>query len=206
MILRRNKDRVRGLGRSRAVFTLGAVGILAATASVTAATGHAASPSYGPSRPVHVSVLTPGRNGTAGAGGVFSVDIALRARHDANGPLSAAAGYQPFLNSPDSDTFGPGMPDPGAPGLVVLLSTTPDAAGGPNANLAGVFQLNAVDHVRNMDRTFNDWQVTSGGFFGSDVDAVLTVFVVDGTAPGTIDMDEVEPISNIVRVPFHIAG
>ena len=88
----------------------------------------------------------------------------------------------------------------------MLLSTTPRAAGGPNANLAGVFQLNGVDRVRGTDKTFNDWQVTSGGFFGSDVDAVLTVFVVKGTAPGVVNMSQVHPISDVVRVPFHIAG
>jgi hypothetical protein len=197
---------VKGLGRSRALFTLGVVGILAAAGTVSAATGSAASPSYSPAQPVRVSVLTPSKNGIAGAGGVFNVDVTLRAKHDVKGPLSAAAGYKPFLNSPDLPTFGPGKPDPGAPGLVVLLSTTPQAAGGPNANLAGVFQLNTVEQVRGFDRTFNDWQITSGGFFGKDVDAELTVFVVDGTAPGMVDMDEVDPISNVVHVPFHIAG
>ena len=40
------------------------------------------------------------------------------------------------------------------------------------------------------------------GFFGSDVDAVLTVFVVKGTAPGVVNMSQVHPISDVVRVPF----
>jgi hypothetical protein len=154
-----------------------------------------------------VSVLTPSRGGEAGANGVFNVDLSLQASsRDANASLSAAAGYKPFLNNAGSATFGPGMPDPGAPGLVVLLSTTPAAAGGPNANLAGVFQLNAIERVHGLNTTFNDWQVGSPGFFGTNVNATLTVFVVEGTAPGQVNMSNVHPISNVVRVPFRIAA
>jgi hypothetical protein len=207
MIFRRNTGRPGVLRRPRALFTLGAIGILAAATTASASTG--AAPSAGSSAstsPVHVTVLTPARSGVAGRNGVFNVDIKLSADHSRGGPLSAAAGYRPFLNSPDSPTFGPGKPDPGAPGLVVLLSTTPQAAGGPHANLAGVFQLNAVDRVNGQDRTFNDWQVTAPGFFGKNVDAVLTVFVVTGRAPGVVNMSRVHPISNVVHVPFHIAG
>jgi len=206
MKIRHLTARLKGRGRSRAaVLSLAAIGIVAG-ATTTAASAHDRSDDdhHRHSMPVHVDVLTPSRNGVAGAGGAFNVDVRLSARHDENGPLSGAAGYMPFLNLPPADTFGPGLPDPGAPGLVVLLSNTPDAAGGPNANLAGVFQLNAVEQAHGRDLVFNDWEVGSPGFFGVNVDAVLTVFVVDGTAPGIVDMSTVDPISNVVQIPFHV--
>jgi len=190
--------------RGRAMLGLAIIGL--ATASILPATTAGASSSYRHhTPPIRVRVLTPHRHGQAGANGVFNVDVSLLARRpSANHLLSAATGYRPFFNSPTASTFGPGMPDPGAPGLVVLLSTTPAMAGGPHANLAGVFQLNAVERVRGRNRTFNDWQVGVPGFFGTNVNATLTVFVVSGTAPGHVDMSNVHPISNVARVHFHI--
>src|SRR5262245_11624532 len=123
-------------------------GVVAVPATAASGMGHDHDRDHGRQPPVVVDVITPSEDGVAGAGGVFSVDISLQARTPSdNDTLSAANGYQPFLNLPGSNTFGPGLPDPGAPGLVVLESTTPQAAGGPNANLAGVFQLNAVERV-----------------------------------------------------------
>jgi hypothetical protein len=61
----------------------------------------------------------------AGTGGDFTVDLkALAQNATGNNQLSAANGYRPGLNLPPAATFGPGMPDPNAPGLVVTLSTT----------------------------------------------------------------------------------
>ena len=52
--------------------------------------------------------------------------LADRGRNKAaNSLLAPEAGYKPFFNNPTAPTFKPG-PDGGAPGLVVLLSTTPD--------------------------------------------------------------------------------
>jgi hypothetical protein len=188
--------RRRGLG----VFVF----VLIAVAAIVGQTTTATADSHRP--PVRVSVITPSDHGTAGANGQFNVDVQLQARRrSANHFLSQDAGYRPFLNLPPAATFGPGMPDPGAPGLVVLLSTTPAQAGGPNANLAGVFQLSNIERVNGRNTSFADWIVGSPGFFGTNVDATLTVFVVNGTAPGQVDMAHVHPISNVARVHFHEA-
>ena len=70
---------------------------------------------------------------TAGDGGTFNVDLALLAQNaNGNNQLSAANGYRSGLNLPAASTFGPGMPDPHVHGLVVTLSTTPQAAPTPN--------------------------------------------------------------------------
>jgi predicted lipoprotein with Yx(FWY)xxD motif len=162
------------------------------------------------SRPLQLSVLTPDSGGRAGAGGSFNVDLMLQARtKQANSLLSAAKGYKPLFNDPSGPTFGPGQADPGAPGLVVLLSSTPTIAGkplqGPNTNLAGVFQLNTVAKVGGLRETWNAWQVTSPGFFGTGP-VTLTAYVVNGTAPGHVTTPGAGAISNVVRVPFTIGG
>jgi predicted lipoprotein with Yx(FWY)xxD motif len=157
--------------------------------------------------PVKVDVVTPGPGDVAGAGGVFSIDLSLKAQNaQGNSLLSAANGYVPFFNNVTAPTFGPGKIDPGAPGLVVTMSTTPAAAGGPQANLAGVFQLNAVNRHNGLIQTYNDWQVGSPGFFGSNAPTTLTAYVVQGTAPGVIPAGGLTPISNVVKETFTIAG
>jgi predicted lipoprotein with Yx(FWY)xxD motif len=157
--------------------------------------------------PVKLDVITPGAGDVAGAGGVFNIDLSLQAQNAmGNSLLSAANGYVPFFNDVTAPTFGPGKIDPGAPGLVVTLSTTPAAAGGPQANLAGVFQLNAVNMHAGHIQTFNDWQVGSPGFFGKNVPSTLTAYVVQGTAPGVIPAGGLTPISNVVHETFTIGG
>jgi len=155
---------------------------------------------------IEVVAITPGPGDSAGAGGVFNVDLALLARNaKGNNELSAANGYQPGINSPGAATFGIGKPDPFAPGLVVTLSTTPQAAGGPRANLAGVFQLTDVARSRGLAQVFNDWEVGKAGAFGENTQTTLTAYVVHGTAPGIVTGSE-KPISNVVRETFTIGG
>jgi predicted lipoprotein with Yx(FWY)xxD motif len=156
--------------------------------------------------PLGASIISPGPGDSAGVGGTFSVEVALEARTaSANGLL---AGYTAAFNDPSAPTFHPG-PNAAAPGLVVLLSTTPTIAGtplqGPNTNLAGVFQINDVTQVKGLRHTFNSWIVTRAGFFGKGTQATLTVYAVDGTAPALIKGTE-KPISNVVRETFTIAG
>jgi predicted lipoprotein with Yx(FWY)xxD motif len=179
--------------------------------SAVSASGHAVSaddhsaPGY--QTPVKLKVITPGPGDVAGAGGAFNIDLSLQAQNAAgNEVLSAANGYQPFFNDVTAPTFGPGKPDPGAPGLVVTLSTTPAAAGGPNANLAGVFQLNAVNRHNRLIETFNDWEVGSPGFFGVNQSTTMAAYLVQGTAPGVIQPDGPKPISNVVTETFTIGG
>ncbi|MGE5273588.1 MAG: hypothetical protein ACM3QU_07485 [Verrucomicrobiota bacterium] len=156
--------------------------------------------------PLQASIISPGPGDTAGFGGTFSVEVSLQARAAQSNSL--LSGYTAAFNDPSKATFHPG-PNTAAPGLVVLLSTTPAVAGtplqGPNTNLAGVFQINDVSQVKGLTRTFNSWIVTRAGAFGKSVRATLTVFAVNGTAPALITGSE-QPISNVVRETFTIAG
>jgi hypothetical protein len=190
-------------GRTAAGLTAaGALLIGGATTAFAANAGHAQSSGYSPA--VKLVVTNPRPGDIAGTGGDFTVDLKATALNaTGNTQLSAARGYRPGLNLPPAATFGPGMPDPNAPGLVVTLSTTPRAAGGPNANLAGVFQLNSVSRHQGMTRVISDWEVGVPGFFGKGKQATLTAYLVRGTAPGIVTGHE-QPISNVVHETFTI--
>jgi hypothetical protein len=195
----------------RLIRALAPVGAVAALA-LGAATPALAQPGGGYHRhhyyryPVALVAVTPSPGDTAGVGGAFNIDLALLAR-DARGDalLSAANGYVPGLNLPPATTSGPGKPDPNVPGLVVTLSTTPAAAGGPNANLAGLFQENAVARSFGQQQVFTDWEVGKPGLFGTNSQTTLTAYVVQGTAPGMVTGNE-QRISNVVRETFTIGG
>jgi hypothetical protein len=197
----------------RRILILTALGIAAALTLATGAS--AATADHAPAqkaksapKPIELSVFSPGTNDVAGKDGSgFVIDLALTARNKAsNASLSPEAGYKPLFNNPTSPTFAPGA-DGGAPGLVVLLSTTPDMPGtpfhGPNTNLAGLFQINGVGSVRGgLTQTWNTWQVGKAGF-GSGP-SVLTAYVVQGTAPAVVPATGLDAISNVVKVPFMI--
>ena len=190
------------------------IGIAAAAATISAtglATGASARTGkqhrhHRETPPVKVTVFSPGAGDHSGTGGDgFIVDLAVDATGArGNAILSSANGYQPFFNDPSSTTFHPG-PDPGAPGLVVLLSTTPDVPGtplqGPDTNLAGLFQLNGVADVGGLAETWNTWLVGKA-LFGTGP-STLTAYLVNGTAPAVVS--NAEPVSNVVVVPFTIA-
>ncbi len=200
-------------GRHRFIY-----GLVAAAATALIALAAAASPAaaaYGTppkaaSKPVKLTVLSPGTSDLAGRDGAgFVVDIALTARNKAaNALLSPEAGYKPFFNNPTAPTFQPG-PDAGAPGLVVMLSTTPDMPGtsfhGPSTNLAGLFQINGVGTVKHgLTQTRNTWQIGKAAF-GSGP-STLTVYVVQGTAPAIVPDAGLTAISNVVKVRFTISS
>ena len=189
---------------ARAAAGLTAAGALlvgGATAAFAAggATQHSA---YG--HAIKLVITNPKPGDIAGTGGDFTVDLkALALNATGNSQLSAANGYRPGLNLPPAATFGPAMPDPNVPGLVVTLSTTPAAAGGPRANLAGVFQLNSVTSHQGLTRVISDWEVGVPGFFGQNKPTTLTAYLVKGTAPGTVTGHE-KPISNVIHETFTI--
>ena len=203
-------DRRPAIRRGR--FKRAAVGLASATLALAAASPALASGHGYYHRhahyhhPIELVAVTPGPGDVAGRGGAFNIDLALLARDaQGNAELSAANGYQPGLNLPPAPTVGPGKPDPNVPGLVVTLSSTPAAAGGPNANLAGLFQLNAVAQSFGQQQVLADWEVAKPGLFGDGTQTTLTAYVVAGTAPGIVTGAE-QPISNVIRETFTIGS
>jgi len=191
---------------ARAAAGLATAGALLAAGATTAFAAPAGYTQHHHRPSIRLVVTNPRPGDIAGTGGDFTVDIIARALNSTgNRQLSAANGYRPGLNLPPAKTFGPGKPDPNAPGLVVTLSTTPRAAGGPNANLAGVFQLNSVSRHHGLTEIINDWEVGQPGFFGTNQRVTLTAFLVRGTAPGIVTGHE-RPISNVIHERFTIGG
>jgi predicted lipoprotein with Yx(FWY)xxD motif len=193
-----------------AVAAIALVGLTVAASPATAQTSYGSPAPKASPAPVKVNVFSPTARDTAGKDGAgFVVDLSLTARNSAaNSLLSPEAGYKPFFNNPTAPTFAPG-PDAGAPGLVVMLSTTANTPGtpfqGPTTNLAGLFQINGVGTVKGgLTQTWNTWQIGKAGF-GSGA-STLTVYVVKGTAPAVVPNTGLDVISNRVTVPFTISA
>jgi hypothetical protein len=91
---------------------------------------------------------------------------------------------------------------------VVTLSTTDTSIGGPQANLADLFQLVGVS--QQSDGSAEVWAtwVNAAAKFGVDVDSALEAYVVRGDAPATVPSDRngLDVVSNVIQVQFHIAG
>ena len=192
---------------SAIVGVLAAATIMAGAALATsgAATSGTASDRSAGLPPLKATVVSPRPAAHAGVNGTFTVDLSLQARtRQANRLL---AGYTTHFIDPHRAEFHPGS-NASAPGLVVLLSTTPTIKGtplqGPKTNLAGVFQNNDITSLNGRKGTFNSWIISSPGFFGRGVNAKLTVYAVRGTAPAVVTGHE-HPISNVVHETFTIA-
>ncbi|MCU1449373.1 MAG: hypothetical protein JWP02_1543, partial [Acidimicrobiales bacterium] len=106
--------------------------------------------------------------------------------------------------------ISPGRPGRSAvfPNLGVTLSTTDLALGGPQANLADLFQIVSV--FQEPDGTAGVWATwtNTAPRFGIDTDAVLEAYVLRDNAPATLPADRaaLDTISNVIHTPFHIAG
>ena len=160
---------------------------------------------------VRATVLTPAPGETVSSG--FNVDVLLQALNSRGN--SALSGYRSAFVDPTgpdgqgNPAFHPGA-SANAPGLVVLLSTTPSMDGtplqGPQTNLAGVFQINGVGRVNGRINSWNDWQVTSPGFFGKNTRATLRVYAVRGQAPDVVPVGGLRPVSNVVSRTFRIGS
>jgi hypothetical protein len=198
--------------RARTALALGAVAMLALPAIAGASAHHHPYGKYhgngaGSNQPVRLSVLTPGPGDTASS--AFNIAVSYQAKNQRGN--QALSGYQTqFIDPTGPDgkanpAFGPGHSSV-APGLVVTMSTTPDKAGGPSENLAGVFQINGVTSNRGLTKVLNDWQVSSPGFFGQNTDATITAYIVNGTAPDSVPAGGLTPISNVVHETFHIGS
>lgn len=98
--------------------------------------------------------------------------------------------------------------NPAFPGLVIGLSSTGSALGGPSVNLANLFQVVSPSLQLDGSREVSALWTNSSVDFGSDIDSTLTAYVVAGTAPDTIPPSQanIDVLSNTVEVTFHIGG
>jgi hypothetical protein len=104
----------------------------------------------------------------------------------------------------------PGRPGRAAvfPNLVVTLTTTDAALGGPQANLADLFQIVSTSQL--VDGNTEVWATWTNpaARFGVDVDSVLEAYVLRNDAPATVPADRsgLDLVSNVIHTSFHVAG
>jgi hypothetical protein len=151
-----------------------------------------------PTTPVVARILSPERGTVQGSAGKGMVVVLTFTARD---PSVLQATYR----APGATTKS--GHNPAFPGLVVTLSTSGTAVGGPSANLANLFQI--VSPSLQLDGSLQVtavWTSTSADF-GSDVDASLVAFVVSGTAPDTVPETQanLDVISNPAEVTFRMS-
>jgi hypothetical protein len=158
--------------------------------------------------PVTIDVFTPRGGEVVGVNGAgWMVDLLL-INTDLKANLFAPInGYAPRYHDNFTDPkFAPGVSTT-VPGLVVL-SNTSTLAGGATTNLANLFQINAVTGIVNgvISEYWCTWLVGSA-FAGKGQPSSLTIFLVNGTAPGTINGSlPTNIISNVVVQNFTLSG
>ena len=198
-----------GLISNVAVVAFNISGPTSLTASSSTFTGNStANPSA-----VNVAVLTPTPGDVLGFGAAnFVIDLrAVTTDPSFNPLLSAGAGYLPlYANTSDPTMFRPGFMT-AAPGVVVLMNTS-TLGTGATTNLAGLFQINAINTLSTatggaLNEIWMDWQAGKASF-GSGP-CRLIVFILNTTAP--LVVTDVTPgqlglISNVVTVDFFLSA
>ena len=158
-----------------------------------------------PTTPVVAKLLSPEPASVQGAGGRGMV-VALK--FSAKDPTVLPAEFRlgGALPAP-APAAKPGH-NPAFPGLVVGLSSTGSALGGPSVNLANLFQVVSPSLQLDGSREVSAVWTNAAVDFGTDIDTVLTAYVVAGTAPDTIPPSQanIDVLSNTIEVTFHIGG
>ena len=156
-----------------------------------------------PTTPVIGRALSPEKGSVQGSGGRGMVVVLSFTARDATVLPTELRGAL----SPAAAAARPGH-NPAFPGLVVGLSSTGAALGGPSANLANLFQI--VSPALQLDGSMQVTTVWTNAQpdFGADVDSTLVAFVVSGTAPDVIPPSQanIDVISNPVEVTFRVSG
>lgn len=151
--------------------------------------------------PVELHVVLPEDGVRVGQGGIgWTVDVLAGSSHPHLLPARSAFAAGPPLTRPGRN--------PNFPGLVVMLSTTPEEEGleGAQQNLAGLFQIVAQADAPSSRQVQAVWWVSQPRY-AADQDVVLTVLVVEGDAPDVVrDRGALRPLSNDAEVRFYVNG
>ncbi len=148
--------------------------------------------------PVTVQVFSPEPKSVQGVCGTgVVIDLAVRSKN----PDFLKAGIRAAQQGQQGR-------NPLYQNMVVTMSTTEPSLGGPQANLAGLFQIVSVSQLPDgSGEVWATW-VNSVARWGIDIDSALDAYVVADAAPATVPADRagLNVVSNVVHVPFHIAG
>ena len=172
-----------------------------------AASNTTAAPSM--ATPLSIDLFTPRAGEVVGVDGAgWLIDMVI-VNSDLNANFFAPSnGYEPLYHDNFTDPkFAPGVVSEAVPGLVVL-SNTSTLAGGANTNLANLFQINAISGIQNgvISEYWCTWLVGSA-FAGKNQPSSLTIFMVNGTAPTSINGTMPSNIiSNVLTANFTLSG
>ncbi|KAH8807879.1 hypothetical protein F5884DRAFT_752455 [Xylogone sp. PMI_703] len=160
--------------------------------------------------PLGITLFTPrdGENvGLNGAG--WMIDMVIVNSDLGANYFAPSKGLQPLYHDNFTDPkFAPGVISESVPGLVVL-SNTSTLAGGRNTNLANLFQINAITGIERNGTITEYWctWLVGAAFAGKNQPSSLTIFVVNGTAPTSINGTlPSNIISNVVTANFTLSG
>jgi hypothetical protein len=180
--------------------------------STTAALVLAACSSGGSKKPATASTTTSTTSATAVTGQAFSPEPS-----SVQGTCGVGMVVDLAFKSKDASllkvgfrAISPGRPGRNAvfPSLAVTLSTTDTALGGPQANLADLFQIVSIS--QQADGSTQAWATWTNpaARFGVDVDSVLEAYVLRGDAPATLPADHtgLDLVSNVIHTAFHVGG
>jgi len=156
-----------------------------------------------------IDVFTPRAGEIVGIDGAgWMIDMVIVNNDLGANYFAPTNGYKPLYHDNFTDSkFAPGVVSEAVPGLVVL-SNTSTLAGGAETNLANLFQINAVTGITNgvISEYWCTWLVGSA-FAGSNKPSGLTIFMVNGTAPTSINGTlPKNMISEVTTVNFTLAG
>jgi hypothetical protein len=157
-----------------------------------------------PSTPVIARLLSPERGSVQGSGGRgLVVALTFTARDPATLPGDFRFGGALPAPAPAVKTGA----NPAFPGLVVGMSTTSSALGGPSANLANLFQIISPATQLDGSKQVTAVWTNNAPDFGSDVDITLVAFVLSGAAPDVIPASQanLDVISNPIEVTFRVS-
>lgn len=158
-----------------------------------------------PATPVVAKVVSPEMGSVQGSGGRGVLVVLTFTAKDA-GALPAQFRLGGELPSPAASAR-PGH-NPAFPGLVVGMTTTSAALGGPSANLANLFQIVSPSKQPDGSTQVTAVWTNAQAAFGSDSDVTLGALTVAGTAPDTIPdpLSLLEINSNVAAVTFRISA
>ena len=159
--------------------------------------------------PLSVNVFTPRATEDVGIDGAgWMIDMVIVNSDVGANYFAPSKGYKPLYHDNFTDPkFAPGVVSEAVPGLVVL-SNTSTLTGGGNTNLANLFQINAVTGVQNgvITEYWCTWLVGSA-FAGKNQPSDLTIFLVNGTAPTSINGTlPSNMLSAVTTVTFTLTG
>lgn len=158
-----------------------------------------------PSTPVVAKVVSPEPGSVQGSGGRGMVVVLTFTAVD---PSALPAQFRVGGELPPPATAAKPGRNPAFPGLVVGTTTTSADLGGPDANLANLFQIVSPSLQPDGSMRVTAVWTNAQAAFGSDTDVTLGALTVEGPAPDVIPqpLTEMKINSNVASVTFRLSA